>query len=256
MLKDSPIAPIKANNINTPHGFFTRAGGISDGIYASLNCGPGSGDVREHVQENRRRIATHFGTNVKQLLTLYQTHSADVVTLSKPWEDSPPRADALVTKTPGIILGILTADCAPVLFSDAQNGVIAAAHAGWKGACEGIIEETVSVMETLGATRETITAAIGPCIAQESYEVDEAFHTRFLERNAAYAHYFFRSAKNAHYQFDLKAFVSSRLVDSGVRNNVVSVEDTYASADRFFSYRRTCHAGEKDYGRQISAVML
>lgn len=238
------------------HGFFTRKGGVSTGIYASLNCGRGSADDKTHVAENRQRVASALNTTPSQLCTLYQIHSADVITIEQPWESPLPRADAMVTKTSGIALGVLTADCAPVLFADTHTGVIGAAHAGWRGAFSGVVEATIKSMCALGAKHEHIAVAIGPCIGFASYEVDTLFRDKFLEHNPAYTEYFRNSKNPQHFFFDLKGFITGKLVQAGIININLLENDTYVEEDSFFSFRRATHRREPDYGRQISAIML
>ena len=234
-------------------GFFTREGGVSTGIYAALNCGPGSGDRHEHVAENRRRAAAHFGVLPEQFLTLHQVHSAEVVVAEAPITERP-KADALVTKTPGLMLGILTADCAPVLFTDAAARVIGAAHAGWKGATSGILENTVRAMQQLGSCPGEIHATIGPTIAQKSYEVGPEFITRFTP--AEQARFFVPSATPEHHYFDLPGYVAARLQALGLQRVTNLAMDTRSDTQRFFSYRRATLAKEPDYGRQLSAIMI
>jgi len=237
------------------HGFFTRKGGVSKGIYASLNCGLGSSDDKTNVIENRRRVAQKLGTDADSLCTLYQTHSADVITVEKRWRHSKlPRADAMVSNVPGIALGILTADCVPVLFADTEAGIIGATHAGWRGAIGGVLENTLSAMRALGA--RSITAAIGPSIAQRSYEVGAELKTAFTTQNTDFNCYFIDSTRAGHFLFDLKSFVRDRLSDAGVQDINLLENDTYIEEDDFFSFRRTTHRSEPDYGRQISAIML
>ncbi len=239
------------------HAFFTRKGGASEGIYASLNCGLGSSDDRAHVIENRARAATHLGVPPWALLTVYQNHSPTCVSVTAPWaEGQAPEADALVTATPGIALGILAADCAPVLFTDPQAHIIGAAHAGWKGAFTGVLDATLAAMEALGADRARIIAAIGPCIAQQSYEVGPEFEARFHDTAADTGSFFRPSAKPNHFLFDLPAYVTSRLNDAGVAAVESSPADTYAAPEDFFSFRRATHRGEPDYGRALSAIVL
>ena len=241
---------------NVSHGFFTRKGGVSSGIYASLNCGLGSSDDKANVIENRRRVASKLGAEESKFCTLYQTHSANVITVETCWRHSKlPKADAMVTDKPNIALGILTADCVPVLFADSKGKVIGAAHAGWKGAFAGVLQATVKSMEALGAPVSSIHAAIGPAIAQRSYEVSAPFYQTFLEKDADYARYFI-SAKEEHYRFDLKGFVHDILVKAGLTHINLLENDTYLEEDNFFSFRRTTHHSEPDYGRQISAIML
>jgi YfiH family protein len=240
------------------HGFFGRRGGVSEGIYASLNCGPGSNDRRTNVIENRDRVLARLANGeATSLVTLYQIHSAQAVIVEKPWDiGQAPQADAMVTDIPGIALGILTADCAPVLLVDNKARVIGAAHAGWKGAVGGVIASVVDTMESLGARRDRISAAIGPAIGQDNYEVGPEFRTRFVEIDSANARYFSSSPKPEHFQFDLEAYVARRLADSGVGNVESLSTCTYARAEDFFSFRRTTHRGEVDYGRDISAILL
>jgi polyphenol oxidase len=240
------------------HGFFGRQGGVSEGLYASLNCGPGSNDVRANVVENRRRVFERLaGGAAGKLVTLYQIHSPQAVIVETPWEiGAQPQADAMATNVPGIALGILTADCAPVLLVDNDAKVIGAAHAGWKGAAAGVIAAVVSAMEKLGARRARIRAAIGPAIAQANYEVGPEFRVRFMEMDSAHAQFFAPGARAEHWQFDLEGFVAGQLAASGVGDVEPLSTCTYAREDAFFSFRRTTHRGEADYGRDISAIML
>jgi polyphenol oxidase len=240
------------------HGFMTRAGGVSTGIYGSLNCGLGSNDDPANVAENRRRCAARFDLPVDRLITLYQVHSPDVVTVDRPWAHGgdQPRADAMVTATPGMALGILTADCVPVLLADAQAKVIGGAHAGWKGAQGGVIDATVAAMVALGARPERIVAAIGPCIAQRSYEVGPEFPDRFLAEDEANVGFFIPARRAGHFMFDIGGYVERRLERSGVGTIQRSPNDTVTEEDSFFSYRRATLRGEKDYGRGISVIML
>ena len=238
-----------------PHGFLGRTGGVSKGAVASLNVGLGSGDDCAAIHENRRRAAAAIAPEAT-LATIYQVHSATCVTVTEPWpDDARPHADALVTDRPGLVLGVLTADCAPVLFADPQAGVIGAAHAGWKGALGGVTDATIDAMERLGAWRDRIVAAIGPCIAQASYEVDEGFRARFsgVEGNSA-AH--FAPGASGHWQFDLEGYVAARLESQAIGRVERMSLDTYAAPRRFFSYRRACHRGEASYGRQMSLISL
>jgi len=235
------------------HGFFGRTGGVSAGIFASLNCGPGSGDDPAAVSENRSRARVALGA--AHLVTLYQVHSAAAVTVTAPW-DSGPQADAMVTRVPGIALGILSADCAPVLLADIEAKVIGAAHAGWKGALGGVVEAAVAAMEKLGAERERIHAAIGPCIAQINYEVGPEFQARFVEADRANDHFFDLSERVGHFRFDLEGYVVHRLREAGVGDVEGLYADTYARESEFYSFRRATHRGEANYGRQISAIVL
>jgi polyphenol oxidase len=236
-----------------PHGFLGRRGGVSDGVHSGLNVGVGSDDDPARVAENRR-FAAQAVLPGAMLATCYQVHSADVVTVTEPLTERP-RGDALVTDRPGLLLGILTADCAPVLLADAEAGVVGAAHAGWKGALAGVTDATIGAMEALGARRDRIAAAVGPCIARASYEVDAGFLVRFAAADLANER-FFTDGREGHHQFDLEAYVAARLAAAGVRRIETLGLDTYADADRFFSYRRATHRGEPDYGRQISLIGL
>lgn len=237
------------------HGFLGRTGGVSTGIHAGLNVGIGSDDDAAAVLENRR-LASEAVLPGATLVTLYQTHSADCVTVRSPFEERlRPRADALVTDRPGLALGILTADCAPVLLADKDAGVVGAAHAGWKGAIGGVTDATILAMEALGAKRERIAAAIGPCIARASYEVDTAFARRFEAHDPANER-FFAEGRDGHFQFDLEAYVAHRLASAGIGRVALLGLDTYPDEARFFSYRRATHRGEPGYGRQISVIGL
>jgi len=237
-----------------PHGFFTRKGGASSGIFEGLNCGPGSSDQAEVVDMNRDRVAERLGAASSQLLTLHQVHSADVITVTTPFTDRP-RADAMVTDQPGIVLGVLTADCMPVLFSDPSAGVIGAAHAGWRGAMTGVLEATRDAMEALGADRSNIRAVIGPCISQQAYEVGPEFMAEFLA-NDPESTQFFKPGTGDRLMFDLPAFGLHRLHSMGLAEAEWLGHCTYADAERFFSYRRSVHRSEADYGRLISAIRL
>jgi YfiH family protein len=243
---------------NIAHGFFGRTGGVSAGIFASLNCGPGSGDLREQVIENRKRALQELTSDAKaQLLTLYQIHSNKVVAVTGPWDlGEGPQADAMASNMRGLALGILTADCAPVLLADADARVIGAAHAGWNGALAGVIESVVGAMEQLGADRTRIAAAIGPCIGQENYEVGPEFFAEFREADAENARWFVPSRRPDHFRFDLTGFVESRLRRSHISRIEIIGGCTYAQEGRFFSFRRATHRGEKDYGRLLSAILL
>ena len=235
------------------HGFFGRKGGVSRGLYDSLNCGPGSDDEKTKVAENRQRVSAALGG--AKLKTLYQVHSPKAVVVDGGWAPGP-EADGMATATPGIALGILTADCAPILFADAEAKVIGAAHAGWKGALTGVIEATLGAMETLGARRTRIAAAIGPCIGQTNYEVGPEFRERFVGEAADNAKYFVPSDRAAHHRFDLESFCADRLAQAGVDRIERLATCTYAQDADFFSFRRATHRGEKDYGREISAISL
>jgi polyphenol oxidase len=239
------------------HAFFTREGGVSDGIYQSLNGGIGSNDAPENVKENRARMAKALGVAPTHFVSCYQIHSPDVIVATKPWtRENAPRADAIVTRTPGLAIGVSTADCGPVLFADGDAKVVGAAHAGWKGALTGVLEATIAAMEKLGASRGNISAAVGPLIRQPNYEVGAEFVERFTATDATNARYFIPSERADHAMFDLPGFIKSRLEAAEIK----SVEDlglcTYAEPDRFFSYRRTTHRREPDYGRHINAIAL
>ena len=236
------------------HGFFTRKGGASSGIFHGLNCGPGSSDLSEVVAINRARVATAMEVDADHLLTITQTHSADVVTLTAPFADRP-RADAMVTATPGLGLGVLTADCQPVLFADPKAQVIGAAHAGWRGARDGVLEATIAAMESLGANCANISAVIGPTISQSAYEIGPEFIEGFLADDAANARFFAKGAGDR-FLFDLPAFGLHRLRAAGVGHAEWTRHCTYSDPGRFYSYRRTTHAGEVDYGRLISVIRL
>lgn len=239
------------------HAFFTRTGGVSTGLYGSLNCGLGSKDAPAAVRENRARAAARMEVAPENLVTCYQVHSPTCVVVETPWApEEAPQADAMATAVPGIALGILTADCAPVLFADSKARVIGAAHAGWKGAKGGVLEATVARMVELGAKPGRIVACIGPCIAQRSYEVGPEFPTPFLEEDARNRDYFAPARRDGHFLFDLAAYVTRRLGDAGVEVVQRCPNDTVAEEDRFFSYRRSCLRGEPDYGRGLSAIVL
>ncbi len=234
-----------------PHGFLGRSGGVSTGTLTGLNCGWGSGDDRASIGENRRRAVEAVLPGAR-LVTVHQIHSADVVIAGDWPDDDRPPADALVTDRPGLLLGILTADCAPILLADVQAGVIGAAHAGWRGAVAGVAASTVAAMEKLGARRDRIAAAVGPCIAQRNYEVDHAFAAQLGEENE----HFFTDGPAGKPHFDLESFVVASLAVAGVTRIEALGLDTYAQPDRFFSYRRATHQGEPDYGRQLSLIGL
>ncbi len=242
---------------NIRHAFFTRAGGVSEGIYQSLNGGIGSNDAPDSVRENRARMAAALGVAPTHLVSCYQIHSPDVIVAEQPWtRESAPRADAIVTRVPGLAIGVTTADCGPILFADGEAGVIGAAHAGWKGALTGVLEATIVAMERLGAARGRIVAAIGPLIRQPNYEVSAEFIDRFNAADKANARFFAAASRSGHAMFDLPGYIRSRLEAAGIQG----VEDlglcTYADPARFFSYRRTTHRAEPDYGRHVNAIAL
>jgi YfiH family protein len=239
------------------HAFFTRQGGVSDGVYESLNGGVGSRDAPAHVAENRALMAKALGVRPENFLTPYQIHSPEVVTVEQPWApEARPRADALVTRTPGIAVGVSTADCGPILFADAGARVIGAAHAGWRGAFTGVVEATIAAMERCGASRGNIVVATGPMIRQANYEVGPEFVERFQADSADNARFFAPSTKSGHAMFDLAGYVAARLSAAGIKR----IEDigrcTYADAATFYSYRRSVHRSESDYGRHINAIAL
>ncbi len=251
ILTTDSLAPLR-------HGFFTRRGGASSGIFAGLNCGLGSSDQQEIVAINRARVADAMEVAPDHLLTVYQIHSATALPVDAPITApvaARPRADALVTATPGLALAVLTADCQPVLFADAQAGVIGAAHAGWRGALDGVLEATIDAMEALGAARANIAAMIGPSISQSAYEVDTDFMETFLAYDPGYARFFAEGAPGK-MLFDLPGFGIDRLQRAGVGGAEWTRHCTYGDEDRFYSYRRTTHRGEADYGRQIAAIRL
>lgn len=239
--------------IAAPHAFLGRTGGVSRGLYASLNLGTGSDDDPALVSANRDRAVAAVLPGAT-LVTVRQVHSADVVAVDAPIAlDRRPEADAMVTRTPGLLLGILTADCAPLLLHDPDAGVAGAAHAGWKGALGGIVARTVEAMAALGADPARIRAAVGPCIARRSYEVDAGFHARFLGADESHDR-FFAPGRPGHFQFDLEGFVGAQCAAAGIGQVTLLGEDTYSQAQRFYSYRRTTHAREADYGRQASLI--
>lgn len=262
-LLDTPLptlenCPILSGLESISHGFFGRRGGVSSGIYSTLNCGYGSDDSNENVSHNRTLAVKAIGLeNEAQLCTLYQTHSNDVITTDTGWGmERRLSGDGLVTRTPGVALGILTADCTPVLFADPQAGVIGAAHAGWKGACSGILENTVATMVQLGADTHNIHATIGPTIAQSSYEIGPEFYERFLALSESNTVFFKPSIHAGHHMFDLPGYVISRLsaLQLAAIGNVE--KDTCTAADDYFSYRRTCLEGGSDYGRNLALIAL
>ena len=236
------------------HAFFTRQGGVSDGLYASLNAGAGSDDAAPALAENRRRICAALGVADGALATPWQVHSATAVVARGGWSERP-KADAVVTDTPGLAVGVVTADCGPVLFADARAGIVGAAHAGWKGALAGITDVTLARMEELGAHRRDIVATLGPCIGPASYEVDAAFRARFTADDTANADFFRPGSRDGHPMFDLPAYILRRLERAGVDARWTG-DDTYGDEARFYSYRRATHRGEPDYGRMLAAIAL
>jgi YfiH family protein len=255
------LTPLRSESLallnGVRHAFYTRRGGVSEGIYDSLNCGLGSGDLRDAVVENRRRAMAYLELPEAALATNFQIHSPDVILVEEVWpRDERPRADAMVTRAPGIALGILTADCAPVLCADNFNGIVGAAHAGWRGALSGVAEATVAAMVKLGADISSIQAAIGPCIAQASYEVGPEFPGLFLSQDEGNRRFFGPSQRPGHFMFDLSGYLAARLRAIGIAEVETIARDTCADAEDFFSYRRTTLSQGKDYGRGLSAIAL
>lgn len=249
-------APELSSHSDIRHAFFTRQGGVSEGLYASLNGGLGSGDDPARVRENRRRMTAQLSLPPENLVSLYQVHSAEAVVVEAPFAERP-RADAMATRVPGLGLGILTADCGPILFADPVNRVVGAAHAGWKGALTGVIEATLSAMEGLGAERTGIVAVLGPTIGPEAYEVGPEFRARFEAADPDNTRYFAASPeRESHSLFDLPAYIVARLGRAGIGEVANLSLCTYADPDRFFSYRRTTHRGEADYGRLVSVIAV
>ncbi len=255
--RQKPVMPLTADSLRVPHGFFTRQGGVSGGPYASLNCSLSGGDERDAVLQNRARAARTIGVEPDHLVGLMQVHGADVVRVTRPWTPGDgPRADAMVTNQPDVALGIITADCAPILLADNDAGVTGAAHAGWRGAVAGVIEATVAAMVELGADPASIVAAIGPCIRQESYEVSADLRDAVVEHRAADARFFVPGGREAHWQFDLAGYCAARLADAGICSVAVIDADTAADKSRFFSYRRRTLGGGGPIGHQISIISL
>ena len=261
MLDHTGPEPLRSARLETArmagirHGFFTRKGGVSAGIYAGLNVGMGSGDDRASVARNRARVAGWMGVAPGSLVSVHQIHSPNVILVTEPWGAERPKADAMVTMTPGIAIGVLAADCGPVLFADPEARVIGAAHAGWKGALTGVLESTIAAMEKSGARRENILAELGPSISGRNYEVGPEFVARFDEASPDNARYFTPSPKPGHAWFDLNRYTVDRLAAAGVKAGFLD-RCTYAEEESFYSYRRATHRGEPDYGRQISAIVI
>jgi YfiH family protein len=247
-------APELASYPNLHHAFFTRRGGVSEGIYASLNGGLGSSDDPAKVAENRRRMTDELGLAPEALISVHQVHSADAVIVEGPWPGERPRADGMATSVPGLALGITTADCGPVLFADPHVGVIGAAHAGWRGAASGVLESTVEAMERLGARRNKIVAVLGPTISQAAYEVGPEFVATLTGLDRQNKRFFRPSEREGHAMFDLPGYIGLRLEAAGIGEFANLGLCTYSDEERFFSYRRTTHRGEPDYGRLISAI--
>ncbi len=249
-------SPLLSSIPGLRHAFFTRDGGVSDGVYGSLNGGLGSGDDPADVRENRRRMAEQMGVSPEYLLNVHQVHSPDAVVATGPWQSpSRPKADAIVTRAEGLAIGVTAADCGPVLLVDPNARVIGAAHAGWRGALTGILESTIDAMEKLGAERKDTVAAIGPLIRQPSYEVGSEFVVRFIEADADNAMFFLPAARDGHSMFDLAGFIRMRLENAGILMIDDLDIDTY-SDERFYSYRRSVHRNEPDYGRHVHAIIL
>lgn len=256
-MTDRLVSGLLARCDRVVHGFWGREGGVSQGVFASLNCGYGSDDDPALVRRNRRLVASTLDVDVDRLVTAYQIHSPDVIDVTAPWpREAAPRGDAMVTTVPGIALGVLAADCAPVLLADAEAGVIGSAHAGWQGAFGGVIEAVVARMTQHGAQRARIVAAVGPCISQDSYEVGPEFHARFVAADGGLASFFAPSLRPGHLMFDLPSFVDQQLEVAGVRRREVLGVCTYKGFQTHFSFRRTTHRGETHYGRNLSAIML
>lgn len=251
------LAKTLADLDGVQHRFFTRHGGVSAGLYSSLNCGYGSGDSPDNVRENRRRVAEHFALDEPDLLTVHQFHSTDVLTVASDRWTSPgaPKADALVTDRPGVVLGVMAADCAPVLLADGEAGVIGAAHAGWRGALGGIVEATIVAMERLGARRDRLRAVIGPCIGRDSYEVGPEFPAPFLAQDKDNEAFFRDARRTGHFMFDLAGYLAHRIARFGVAATATG-HDTLTGTEDFFSYRRNTLSGVRDYGRGLSAIAL
>jgi len=239
------------------HGFFTREGGVSEGLYSSLNCGFGSNDLSGNIETNRGRILKKLGVHKGSLITCNQIHSDKVINVEKSWSHGDaPEGDGMVTNIPGFVLGILTADCAPVLLADHIAGVVGAAHAGWKGALGGVIEATIEEMVKLGSSHGNIKAAIGPCIGLDSYEVGPEFREVFIARSASNEQFFRPSVRNGYHKFDLATYIQYRLYELGISEIYKTNYDTYQDRNLFFSYRRSVVEGEKDFGRELSAISL
>ncbi len=250
-------APALSKLARIRHGFFTRGGGVSGGVYATLNGGVGSNDAPDKVAENRARMAAALGVAPDHFLTAYQIHSPSVVVADKPWaQENRPRGDAIVTRTPGLAIGVSTADCGPLLLADADARVIGAAHAGWRGALTGVVEATIAAMEKLGADRARLVAALGPAISQPNYEVGPEFVSRFLAADADNTRFFAPSERAGHAMFDLAGYITDRVQRAGVAKFENLALCTFAEPERFFSYRRTTKLGEPDYGRHINAIAL
>ena len=257
---DSTLAPLTHPALALPgirHGFFTRQGGVSSGIYATLNGGQGSSDDPVLERENRGRMADWLGVSRERFVTCYQVHSPDVISVNEPWtRETAPKADAMVTREKGLALAVSTADCGPVLFADAEAGVIGAAHSGWKGAFTGVLEATLAAMETIGARRQDVVAVLGPMISAAAYEVGPEFVERFAAAGADNRRFFAPSERQDHAMFDLPAYIRARIMHAGIGRFEDMALCTYADEERFFSYRRVTHRKEPDYGRLLHAIAL
>jgi YfiH family protein len=250
-------APELSSHSGVRHAFFTRQGGVSEGVYASLNGGLGSSDDPQRVRENRRRMTEQLGLPAEALVSVHQVHSPDAVVVERPWpREARPRADAMVTRVPGLALGVTTADCGPVLFADPEAGVVGAAHAGWKGALTGVLEATLAAMEGLGAQRRRVIAVLGPTISRAAYEVGPEFAAQFAAADGGNRRYFTASPREGRSMFDLPAYIGARLKAAGIGEFADLGLCTYADEERFYSYRRATHRGEPDYGRLIAAIAL
>jgi len=249
-------APQLAAYPNIRHAFFTRLGGVSQGLYASLNGGLGSSDERERVIENRRRMAAQLAVEPDALISVYQVHSRDAVAIDRPWDGERPKADGMATARPGLALAVTTADCGPVLFADPDAGVVGAAHAGWRGALAGVLESTIVAMENLGARRERTVAVLGPAISADAYEVGTDLVARFTQVDAANERFFRPSGRPGHAQFDLAGYIEARLRAAAIGEFAALGLCTYGDEERFYSFRRATHRAEPDYGRLISAIAL
>jgi YfiH family protein len=249
-------APELAAYGNLRHAFFTRQGGVSGGVYASLNGGLGSNDERERVLENRRRMAAQLDVEPQALVSVYQIHSPDAVIVEGPWPGEKPKADGMATATPGVALAITTADCGPVLLADPEASVIGAAHAGWRGALGGVLESTIAAMERLGARRERTVAVLGPTIGADAYEVGTELIGQFTQADPANERFFRANGRPGHAQFDLPAYIAARLQGAGIGQVADLGLCTYSDEERFFSFRRATHRGEPDYGRLIAAIAI
>ena len=240
---------------NFKHGFFTRQGGASKGIYKGLNCGLGSSDDAKLVMSNRSLVAQNMGTNIKNVVSVHQIHSIEAIVCQKKFKIAP-KADALVTNTPGLLLSVLTADCQPIIFADQKNNVVGIAHAGWRGALNGILPSTINKMEFLGAEREQISAVIGPCISKTAYEVGSEFFENFIDADEKNKSFFSFNSDTNKYHFDLPSFSLNILKDAKISSVEWTGHCTYSDPQNFFSYRRSCHKQEPDYGRLMSAIMI